>query len=97
MPKSKGPLRKTRKKLSNHPRERGTSPPQRAVAEFEEGQKVHLKLDPSVPDGRFHPRFTGRTGTVLGKQGAAYKVSVRDGGSEKTIIAKPAHLRAQTE
>ncbi len=97
MPKSKGPLRKTRNKLKNHPRARGTSPPQRAVAEFDDGQKVHLKLDPSVPDGRFHPRFMGRTGTVVGKQGAAYKVSVRDGGSEKTVIAKPAHLRAQTE
>ena len=95
MPSSRGPLKKTRNKLKNPPRERGMSPPQRAVENFEEGQKVHLKLDPSVPDGRFHPRFNGRTGTVVGEQGAAYKIEITDGNSTKTVIAKPAHLRAQ--
>lgn len=95
MPSSNGPLSGTRKKLSNHPRERGTSPPQRAVARFDEGQRVHLKIDPSVPEGRFHPRFSGHTGTVAGKQGTAYKVEITDGGKKKTVIAKPAHLRAQ--
>jgi len=95
MPKSHGPRKKTRNKLSNDPRERGTSPPQRAIAEFDEGQKVHLKLDPSVPEGRFHPRFNGHTGEVIGKQGAAYRVSITDGDTDKTLIVKPAHLRAQ--
>jgi large subunit ribosomal protein L21e len=95
MPKSHGPRKKTRNKLSNDPRERGTSPPQRAIAEFEDGQKVHLKLDPSVPEGRFHPRFNGHTGEVIGKQGAAYKVRITDGDTDKTLIVKPAHLRAQ--
>ena len=97
MPDSNGPLRKTRDKLSNDPRDRGTSPPQRAIREFDDGETVSLKLDPSVPDGRFHPRFDGRSGTVVGTQGAAYKVEVTDGGSEKTIIAKPAHLRPKQE
>lgn len=95
MPSSNGPMKGTRGKLSNKPRERGTSPPQRAIQEFDEGQKVHLKLDPSVPDGRFHPRFNGHTGEVMGKQGAAFKVRIVDGGKEKTIITKAAHLRAQ--
>lgn len=95
MPSSNGPLTGTRKKLSNHPRERGTSPPQRAVARYEEGQRVHLTIDPSVPEGRFHPRFSGHTGVVAGKQGAAYKVEITDGGKKKTLIARPAHLRAQ--
>ncbi|MFB6217775.1 MAG: 50S ribosomal protein L21e [Halobacteriaceae archaeon] len=95
MPDSNGPLRKTRNKLRNDPRERGTSPPQRAIQEFEEGDAVHLALDPSVPDGRFHPRFNGHTGTVVGTQGAAYRVRIRDGGDEKTLVAKPAHLRRQ--
>jgi large subunit ribosomal protein L21e len=85
----------TRGKLSNHPRDRGTSPPQRAIQEFEEGQKVHLKLDPSVREGRFHPRFNGQTGEVTGKQGRAFTVSIVDGGKEKSIIARAAHLRAQ--
>jgi len=75
----------------------GTSPPQRAIAEFDEGQKVHLKTDPSVSDGRFHPRFDGLTGTVTGKQGRAFKVAINDGGKDKTVIAKAAHLRAQDD
>jgi large subunit ribosomal protein L21e len=96
MPSSNGPLEGTRNKLKNKPRERGTSPPQRSVEQFEEGEKVHLKIDPSVPGGRFHPRFTGHTGTVLGQQGRAYKVQIKDGGKTKTVITKPAHLRRQT-
>ncbi len=95
MPSSNGPLHGTREKLSNNPRERGTSPPQRAVAEFDDGQKVHLKIDPSVSEGRFHPRFNGHTGTVVGKQGRAFKVEISDRGKQKTLIARSAHLRAQ--
>jgi len=95
MPNSNGPRQGTREKLSNDPRERGTSPPGPAVTEFETGQTVHLSLDPSVPDGRFHPRFDGHTGEVVGEQGSAYKVRITDGGKEKVLIATPAHLRAQ--
>lgn len=95
MPSSKGPRHGTRNKLSNSPRDRGTSPPQRAVQSFEVGQKVHLRLDPSVTDGRFHPRFNGHTGEVTGRQGAAYRISITDGGKPKTVIATPAHLRPQ--
>lgn len=95
MPSSNGPMKGTRGKLSNKPRQRGTSPPQRAIQEYETGQKVHLKLDPSVRDGRFHPRFNGHTGEVIGKQGRAFKVQIVDGGKQKTLITKPAHLRAQ--
>lgn len=96
MPKSKGPRRGTRQKLSNPPRERGTSPPQRAVQEFEVGQSVHLALDPSVPDGRFDPRFNGHTGEVVDEQGSAYRIRITDRGKDKTVIAKPAHLRPQS-
>ena len=95
MPNSKGPRQGTRKKLANKPRERGTSPPQRAIQEYEVGQKVHLKIDPSVPKGRFHPRFDGQTGEVVGTQGNAYKVQITDGGKEKTLIVTAAHMRAQ--
>lgn len=96
MPSSNGPRKGTRNKLKNDPRERGMSPPQRSVQQFEAGETVHLAIDPSVDDGRFHPRFNGLTGTVVEQQGRAFKISVSDGGKEKTIIAKPAHLRPQT-
>jgi len=95
MPSSNGPYHSTRDKLSNDPRESGTSPPQRAVQQFEEGQKVHLKIDPSVENGRFHPRFGGLTGEIVGKQGEAYKIAVNDRGKDKTLIVTSAHLRAQ--
>ena len=95
MPNSNGPLSGTRGKLSNDPRDGGTSPPQQSVESFETGQKVHLDIDPSVSKGRFHPRFNGHTGEVTGTQGSAYTVSIVDGGKEKTVIARPAHLHAQ--
>jgi Ribosomal protein L21E len=95
VPNSNGPLTGTRSKLSNRPRDRGTSPPQRAIQQFDEGQKVHLSIDPSVPDGRFHHRFSGHTGTVVGEQGSSYKVEIVDGGKTKTILAAAAHLAAQ--
>lgn len=95
MPSSNGPLQGTRGKLSNDPRERGASPPQRAIQEYDDGQKVHLTLDPSVSDGRFHPRFNGHTGTVVGTQGRAFKVEINDGGKDKTLIVGAAHLKAQ--
>jgi large subunit ribosomal protein L21e len=95
MPNSHGPQKGTRHKLQNDARERGTSPPQQAVERFEAGDDVHLALDPSVQEGRFHPRFNGLTGTVIDKQGQAYKVEVTDGDVEKTVIAKPAHLELQ--
>jgi len=95
MPNSNGPLQGTRNKLKNEPREGGTSPPQRAVETYEEGERVHLKIDPSVPDGRFHPRFDGLTGVVEGSQGEAYRVGITDGGKDKTLIVKPAHLTRQ--
>ncbi len=95
MPNSSGSRRGTRHKLQNDPRDRGTSPPQRAVSSFEVGDHVHLSIDPSIPDGRYHPRFDGRTGVVEGTQGDAYLVRITDGGTEKTIIAIPAHLTKQ--
>jgi large subunit ribosomal protein L21e len=95
MPNSNGPLQGSRGKLSNKPRERGTSPPQRAVEQFENGEKVHLAIDPSVIEGRFHPRFNGHTGEVVGTQGRAFKVRINDGGKEKTLIVRAAHMTRQ--
>ena len=71
MPNSNGPMTGTRNKLSNDPRNRGTSPPQRAI--------------------------NGQTGTVVGKQGDAFKVQISDGGKRKTLLVTAAHLRAQSD
>lgn len=95
MPNSKGSRSGTREKLSNDPRERGQSPPQRSIESFELGETVHLRIDPSVPDGQFHHRFDGHTGEVVAEQGTAYKVRISDAGKEKQVIAAPAHLTPQ--
>ncbi len=95
MPNSKGSRSGTREKLSNDPRERGQSPPQRSIESFELGETVHLRIDPSVPDGQFHHRFDGHTGEVVAEQGTAYKVRISDAGKEKHVIAAPAHLTPQ--
>lgn len=96
MPSSSGPLSGNRNKLTNHPRDRGTSPPQRAIAQFAEGERVHLDLDPSVQEGRFPPRFVGHTGEILGKQGRAFRVRITDGKIDKEIVTVAAHLKRQS-
>lgn len=97
MPNSKGERKNTRDKLSNRVRDRGTSPPSGAVQEFGEGEKVHVSIDPSVPEGRPHPRFHGKTGEVVGKQGRAFEVEVDDGRATKTLFVRPQHLAEQEQ
>lgn len=95
MPNSKGQRQDTRHKLSNSARSRGASPPSHAVREFSEGDKVHVDIDPSVPEGRPHPKFQGHTGEVTGKQGRALRVRVNDQGNHKQLVVRPQHLRPQ--
>jgi len=40
-----------------------------------------------------HRRFQGRTGEIMGSQGRAFIVSVKDGNMQKTVVARPEHLR----
>lgn len=95
MPKSHGERRKTRYKLKKEVRERGISPVSYAIQEFELGQAVHIKLDPSVQKGMSNPKFHGRTGKVIGQRGRAYLVEVKDGNSTKQVILYPEHMRPQ--
>ncbi len=97
MPNSKGPRSGSREKLSNDPRERGQSPPQRSIESFDPGDAVHLRIDPSVPDGQFDHKYNGHTGEVVAEQGTAYKVRIEDKNKEKFLIAAPAHLTPQDQ
>lgn len=90
---SRGFRRRTRKILRKDPRERGLSPITREFQQFEVGEKVNIVLDPSVHRGMPHPRFHGRTGTVVGSQGRSFLIAVRDGNKIKTVISRPEHLR----
>ncbi|MBN1324323.1 MAG: 50S ribosomal protein L21e [Methanotrichaceae archaeon] len=95
MAKSHGIQRKTRYKLSKSVRARGISPVVRAIQEFEEGDAVHIKIDPSRHCGMPNPKFHGKTGKVVGKRGRAFVLTVRDGDAHKMVIAFPEHLSAQ--
>ena len=60
---------------------------------FKQEEKVYLVPEPAVQKGMFHPRFQGRSGIIKGKQGECYKVALKDGKIEKTIIVHPIHLK----
>jgi large subunit ribosomal protein L21e len=38
-------------------------------------------------------RFHGKTGTVIGTQGGAFVLAVKDGNKIKTVLATPEHMK----
>jgi large subunit ribosomal protein L21e len=95
MKRTRGFRSRTRHKLRKKPRERGKIPVSRMIRQFKKGDKVHIVIDPSVHKGQPHPRFHGRTGTVIEQRGKAYLVEVPDGDTKKIVISSPAHLLPQ--
>lgn len=89
---SKGLRRRSRGILSKTPRKRGNPPVARLMRTFKEGEKVAIKIEPSVRSGAPHLRYQGRTGVVEGKQGRMYLVRIMDGGKEKIILSNAVHL-----
>ena len=63
------------------------------IQKFSEGEKVAIVLEPAYHFGMPHPRFKGRVGEVVGKQGECYLIKIRDGKKEKILISHPVHLR----
>jgi len=61
------------------------------IKTFEIGEKVNLKMKPGYQDIP-HPRFRGKTGEVIGRQGTAYIVEIRDMNKKKKLIVTPVHL-----
>ena len=93
----KGYRHRTRKLLRKNIRERGAIPPlSRILIEYKPGDKVHIRINPSIVKGMPHRRYHGKVGTVVGKRGRAYILHVRDGGKIKTLIVRPEHLRPLT-
>jgi len=61
--------------------------------QYKAGDKVAIVLDGAQQGGMPHRRFQGRTGEIMGSQGRAFIVSVKDGNMQKTVVARPEHLR----
>lgn len=90
--KSKGYRRKTRSLLRKKAREKGKTGLSRILREYKPGDRVLVKLDPSIHKGMPHRRFHGRIGTIEETRGQAYVVNVTQGKAMKEIIVRPEHL-----
>lgn len=96
MRKSKGYRARTRSLLRKKPRERGKLRLSKLLYNYETGSKVVIKIEPSVQKGMPHRRYHGKVGTVIGKRGRSYIVSVTQGDAVKEIIVRPEHLEPFT-
>ena len=65
----------------------------RVMHPYAEGDRVAIVLDGAQQKGMPHRRFQGKTGIIAGIQGRAYVISVLDGDMQKTVVARPEHLR----
>lgn len=61
--------------------------------DLEEGSNVVLKAEPAYQRGMYYPRFHGKIGKVVGKQGNCYKVEIKDGSLRKVQLVHPIHLK----
>ena len=93
MRRSKGTRQGTRSILKSSKSQRGRLNIQRIMHAYEPGDRVAIVLDGGQQKGMPHRRFQGRTGFIQEQQGSAYVVAVKDGNMQKTVIARPEHLR----
>ena len=93
MKRSKGQRVRTRSILRRRKSERSRWNISRVMHDYEAGDRVAIVLDGGQQMGMPHRRFNGRTGFIEKRQGVAWVVSVKDGNMQKTVIARPEHLR----
>ena len=62
------------------------------VASFKVGQTVSIDQQ-SKYSGMPHPRYRGKTGTIIKQRGKAYVVAIMDMNMAKELIIPPVHLR----
>ena len=89
---SKGFRSRSRGTFTKEVRERGLPPVTRFLREFAIGDRVVVRIEASDPHGQPHPRYQGRTCTVVAKSGRAYRIAFLDGGKRKELIATPIYL-----
>ena len=85
--------RKTRYKLKQSVSNKGKLPVTKFLQEFNIGDRVVLKAEPSYQGGMFFLRFQGRVGEVVKKQGNCYLVAIKDGKKAKECLTHPVHLQ----
>jgi large subunit ribosomal protein L21e len=90
--KSRGFRVGTRKKLTQKPARRSAIT--KYLQEFKNNQRVMILQEPSSQQGMPHPRFKGKIGRIVSRQGKAYIVEILDGNKVKRLISRPEHLKA---
>ena len=85
--------RKTRSKLKKNVADKGKISIRNYLQKFNDNDKVILIAEPAVQRGMHHPRYQGKTGIIIGKQGTNYKVQIKDGNTKKVMITHPIHLK----
>jgi len=93
MKRSHGQRVGTRSILRRRKSERSRINISRVMHDYNEGDRVAIILDGGQQMGMPHRRFHGRTGFIKAKQGKAWIVSVKDKNMQKTVIARPEHLK----
>lgn len=73
-------------------RTRGKLQLSRYFQNLKEGDSVAVNIEQSV-DFSFPKRLQGRTGSVAGRRGKAYVVSIKDQAKEKSFLIPPIHLK----
>ena len=89
---SKGYRSGTRRLLKKDHKERGKIRMSKLLQEYQPGNRVVVRIDPSIQKGMPHRRFHGKTGTVTEKRGRSYVVTVPQGNAVKEIIVRPEHI-----
>ncbi|HLD11054.1 MAG TPA: 50S ribosomal protein L21e [Candidatus Nanoarchaeia archaeon] len=90
---TKGFRSNTRRKLAKSKREKGKISITRFYQKFNEGEKVYLVAEPAYQNGMYHPRFHGKSGSIINKRGKCYEVEIKDGNAKKLMIVHPVHLK----
>jgi len=62
------------------------------ISSFKVGQTVAIDSQ-SKYSGMPHPRYRGKTGTIVETRGKAYVVRIKDMKMTKELIIPPVHLR----
>jgi large subunit ribosomal protein L21e len=90
--RSKGYRSRTRSLFRKKPREKGKVGLSRLLRAYNPGDRVMIRIDPSVHKGMPHRRYQGRMGIVRERRGRSYVIEVAEGKQTRTLIARPEHV-----
>ena len=90
--KARGFRHRTRSLFRRRVRERGKTGLSKILREYALGDRVLVRINPSIHKGMPHRRFHGKIGVVGERRGRAYVVNVSQGDAVKEIIVRPEHL-----